>query len=151
MGLDMYLYRTNKEFWEVMNTKGFKDASSGVTDDWGKKYAERFERESIEVAYWRKANAIHNWFDKKFGGIRNCDEVRVSKEDLEELVGVCKEVLGDLSKAPDMLPTTRGFFFGEVEYDEWYTDHLKSTIAQAEKVIEETDWETQIVYYHPWW
>jgi hypothetical protein len=49
-----------------------------------------------EVAYWRKANAIHGWFERKFGddkGLENCRDYYVSKEDLIELRDTCQKVL----------------------------------------------------------
>lgn len=50
---------------------------------------------SEEVAYWRKANAIHAWFERNIadGEIENCKEYMVSKEDLEKLLSDCKAVL----------------------------------------------------------
>lgn len=46
-----------------------------------------------EVAYWRKVNAVHNWFvTKKGGGIDECQEIRVDTEDLRELLDLCKQV-----------------------------------------------------------
>lgn len=51
---------------------------------------EKFE----EVAYWRKANQIFNWFDKRIdGGVEDCVRHLVSKEDLEELRDLCKTIL----------------------------------------------------------
>lgn len=52
-----------------------------------------------EVAYWRKANAIHKWFSDKLadGNIENCREYYVSKDDLIELRDACRKVL-NLSK-----------------------------------------------------
>lgn len=48
-----------------------------------------------ELAYWRKANAIHKWFvDRVQGGIDDCKRHReVTREDLEDLADVCEQVL----------------------------------------------------------
>ena len=52
-----------------------------------------------EVAYWRKANAIHAWFERKYQentgneGLENCQPMYVSKEDLIELRDTCEKVL----------------------------------------------------------
>lgn len=44
-----------------------------------------------EVAYWRKANAIHNWFVEYVqGGVDDCGTYEVSKEQLESLLHICK-------------------------------------------------------------
>lgn len=45
------------------------------------------------VAYWRKANAIHNWFVENVqNGVDDCGVYEVTKEDLEELLYACKTV-----------------------------------------------------------
>lgn len=53
-----------------------------------------------EIAYWRKANAIHAWFERNVGDdetIENCRDYYVPKEKLIELRDTCKKVLA-LSK-----------------------------------------------------
>lgn len=45
------------------------------------------------VGYWRKANQIHKWFvDNIQDGNDDCKSYYVSKEDLERLLELCKEV-----------------------------------------------------------
>lgn len=48
-----------------------------------------------EVAYWRKANAIHAWFEEHLaeGEIENCRDYYVSKEDLILLRDTCQRIL----------------------------------------------------------
>ena len=47
-----------------------------------------------DVMYWRKANAIHNWFVQNVqGGEDNCREYYVAREDLEKLLDVCTKVV----------------------------------------------------------
>jgi len=50
-----------------------------------------------EVAYWRKANAIHAWFERHLAededGLENCRSYYVSKELLEQLKHDCETVL----------------------------------------------------------
>ncbi len=47
-----------------------------------------------EVAYWRKANAIHKWFvDNAQGGEDDCRDAWVEISQIEELVKLCKEVI----------------------------------------------------------
>jgi len=56
-----------------------------------------------EVAYWRKANEIHAWIERRleddvgYDGIENCREYHLSKEDLIDLRDTCQKVL-DASK-----------------------------------------------------
>lgn len=56
-------------------------------------YLNRIKKE--EVAYWRKANAIHAWFERNVadGDLENCRGYRVSREDLLKLRGDCQTVL----------------------------------------------------------
>ena len=46
-----------------------------------------------DVAYWRKANQIHNWFVENVqGGNDNCEEYYVSRDQLQDLLDICLEV-----------------------------------------------------------
>lgn len=46
-----------------------------------------------EIAYWRKANMIHKWFvDNVQKGNDDCKEYKITKEHLEELLKLSKEV-----------------------------------------------------------
>lgn len=47
-----------------------------------------------QIGYWRKANHIHNWFVENVqDGIDECDTYEVTKEQLEDLLNVCRKVL----------------------------------------------------------
>lgn len=91
----------------------------------------------MNVAYWRKANAIHGWF------VENCqqgvDECQTSDainpEQLAHLVHLCKRVVADPSLADELLPPSRGPLFGSYDIDEWYLNDLKETVEQIEKVL----------------
>jgi hypothetical protein len=123
MGLDMYL-TGKKHFYRDDEGRGklqtFVD--------------EPFKAQSVEVeiGYWRKHNAIHQWFVKNVqDGEDDCGVYYVGHEKLEELLMEVKSALN--SKNPStILPTQSGFFFGGTEYDEWYYSGLEDT----EKIIE---------------
>ena len=86
--------------------------------------------------YWRKANAIHNWFVENIqDGNDDQRDYRVTIEELKELLDLVNEVLADHSKAEELLPTRSGFFFGGTEYDEYYFADLKDTKEILEKAI----------------
>ena len=105
-----------------------------------------------EVAYWRKANQIREWFCEHVGGIDNCVRVQVDEEDLQKLMDDCIAVLSDHNKAKELLPTSPGFFFGSYEYDEWYFEQIKETIEMLEEVLHsKVDWDTEEVFYFEWW
>ena len=106
-----------------------------------------------QVGYWRKANQIHNWFVENVqDGVDDCDWHReVTKEDFEELLDACYEVLNDPDSAEDILPTQGGFFFGSTEYGDWYMSQIRETIEIIENVLKTTDFEKEMVYYRSSW
>jgi hypothetical protein len=105
-----------------------------------------------EIAYWRKANQIREWFNSHLeNGVAKYEYVQVSKEDLEQLLEDCKKVLEDPTLAEDLLPTSSGFFFGSTDYDEEYFEVLEDTVTMLEQILEETDFENEDVYYSECW
>lgn len=50
-----------------------------------------------------------------------------------------------------LLPTETGFFFGNTDYDEYYLANVEYTIEVLEKVLQETDFEHEIVMYGSSW
>ena len=140
MGLDMYLYKKNyirtDEFYkeEVRNEVIVK--TGGEIDT--KIKPERVKFVVEEVGYWRKANQIHNWFVENVqNGIDECQTSYVSREKLEELLELCKQVRDDHSKAEELLPSASGFFFGGTEYDEWYFKDISNTIGYLTEILED--------------
>lgn len=101
MGLDMYLNRCNRKAW------GYKNIDLDEIKESKPKLYEELKPyiymrgtyhpwESIfeDVGYWRKANAIHRWFVENVqNGVDDCGYYEVSKEQLEELLDVCNQVL----------------------------------------------------------
>lgn len=140
MGLDQYLhakrFASNAEFVNEESRKLFTSLMELANVD---EFAdEHFPTASIgvKVAYWRKANAIHNWFVQNCqNGEDDCQTVFVGREQLEELRDVCRRVLADPSLADELLPTARGFFFGTTDYDEWYMDSLRYTALTIDKLL----------------
>ena len=139
-----------------------------------------------EVAYWRKANAVHAWFvDRVQGGEDDCrmhDEV--TEDVLLELRAACRQIIESAvqvngqvvngyqyNKATDrmepvlesgkrvlnpevceqLLPTQGGFFFGGTDYDEYYIADIEETFEQCTKLLEETDFENEILFYVSSW
>ena len=126
MGLDMYLTKR----------------SASARDEQGEM-----------VAYWRKANHIHGWFERNTtdGYIENCEYYPVCRQDLVCLMDDCKLVKGNRFLAPKLLPVQEGFFFGAFGYgDEYYTDCIDQTISMLEHVLKETGEEDEL-FYHAWW
>ena len=134
MGLDMYLYS--------------KGDSGEFTN---------------EVGYWRKANMIHHWFEKNIEGVDNCVEAKVTREDLLKLKDTVDTVLKSTQTvdgmgvfdskgkelAEKLLPTAKGFFFGSLDYDEYYIRDLEETVEIIDKALAMPD-DTEFVYWN-WW
>ena len=76
---------------------------------------------------------------------------RVSREDLEELLEICYNVVHKTSPPEDVLPPSSGFFFGSQLTDGYYMDDIKETVSILERVITKTDWEKEIVFYQSSW
>jgi hypothetical protein len=90
----------------------------------------------LTAIYWRKENAIHNWFVKNVqDGIDECQKAMVSREQLEKLKSECEVVLAFPERASSVLPTASGFFFGGTEFDDWYYEGIKITRDKLAKIL----------------
>jgi hypothetical protein len=152
MGLDSYLYKKSY----VRSGDWYKpEARMEVEVVTGGKVDERIKPERVryiveEVAYWRKANQIHNWFVQNVqNGIDECQSSYVSREQLEELLDVCKQVEADNELAGTLLPSASGFFFGGTEYDEWYFKDVTDTIQYLTEALEDEEAD-EFEYYASW-
>jgi len=132
MGLDMYLraemYLSEYEKDEQAIKKTIENipAFNGLN----------VRKVIVDVGYWRKANAIHHWFVEHCqGGIDDCEEYYVSRDDLLALKEACQAVLSDISRAEMLLPTQSGFFFGQTDYGEDYIKDIEDTIAIIDKAL----------------
>ncbi len=135
MGLDMMLYMN---VWGMSDEKFQEDVDKAVMPRFSslRGIEPRLVFVRYEVLMWRKANAIHNWFVQNVQeGVDDCGEYEVSEEDLRKLLKDVEEVLKDKSKAPEILPTVDGFFFGDTDYDEYYFDDLKYTAKGIKNVL----------------
>tara|TARA_R100001460_G_scaffold23732_6_gene47778 strand:- start:13850 stop:14371 length:522 start_codon:yes stop_codon:yes gene_type:complete len=148
MGLDMYL--TARHYYGgKWRKKGEWNSKRGHTLSIGGNFAknsnlnaDKVYEISSEVAYWRKANAIHGWFVANCAdGVDNCQPAYVTHEQLKNLLELCKEVkrLLDQKKydtAERLLPPTEGFFFGHNDTShEWYREEVEETIEQLGKIL----------------
>lgn len=119
---------------------------------WDKEKKYPFSTMINNVGYWRKANQIHNWMVENVqDGVDDCNSYEISKEQLEELLSICKKISKNHSLAEKLLPTTRGFFFGSCEYDDYYFCDIDNTIEIIEKVLKDTDFDNEIVFYSSSW
>lgn len=103
------------------------------------------------VMYWRKANAIHDWFVQNCqDGEDDCQEVEVSIEQLTELRDLAKRVMTKRGLAPELLPTTSGLFFGDTNYDKWYFEDLAYTVAELDVILARKSEDTWFEYRSSW-
>ncbi len=109
-----------------------------------RKFKEKLTDEN--VAYWRKANSIHNWLIKNGSNVEEDYYCHISLEKLKELKQTCIAILDDKTLAPTLLPTTSGFFFGSTNYDEWYYQDLQETINILDKIINQHTENDRYVY-----
>lgn len=191
MGLDMYLYKAKKQkgktFEEVMEIRNLYNNGALAEEEKMKllpylfedKYSDKYLLKNIY--YWRKANAIHNWFVENIQcGNDDQDCYRVEKRDLEVLLDTLRDVYKslygkelvkekrydeyskkeyevevykneDLEVAESLLPTQDGFFFGETEYDEYYFNMIERTLDDLEIIYNTMDWENNYLIYSCWW
>lgn len=151
--------------------------------DWDKNDTCAYETIFTEIAYWRKANEIHNYFvEYAQHGVDDCGTYDVSKKQLEDLLYKCKEVkriavlekskvvngytfqngkeipmyedgevIANEDEVAAILPTRSGFFCGSTDYDKYYMEDINYTIDVLERVLAETDFDTEAVCYHSSW
>lgn len=166
MGLDMYLAR-RQQFggfsFETQQSRKFKQVRLIPTDGDKEQVINLSEPAAVvievNIAYWRKANAIHRWFiENCTGGEDDLKPVEVDIDDLRALKELCEEVkqkaktklipakdgsgeetlvITNASVLAKLLPTQNGFFFGSTEYDKWYLQDIDYTIEQFGKIISE--------------
>ena len=110
-----------------------------------------------QVGYWRKDNAIHQWFVEHCGeGKDECQKMYVTIDQLKELRQICEKIIADNSLAEALLPTCDGFFFGDIEYDEWYFKGILYTKELLDDVIafvesdQKGNSEYDVVYQASW-
>jgi hypothetical protein len=154
MGLDMYL--SAKRYMSKYFDPADSDKIAEINEIFGLDGEEDNDYGAQEVkfrvAYWRKANAIHQWFvDNVQNGEDNCDEYYLSREQLQSLIDTCKEVVADKGKARSELPTKSGFFFGSTEYDDFYYGDVQYTIDRLEKILKDPAFEKADFYYQSSW
>lgn len=159
MGLDMYLSRNKyvsvydfkkhdckAKKVEIITKLHFADGDTQTQTEFVENptHCAKFE---LPVAYWRKANQIHNYFVQECGnGDDNCKPIHVRGSQLKELVERCKKILDNPSLAKELLPTKAGFFFGSTDYDEYYMDDLKDTLEQ----LKDCDFDEDYTYNASW-
>lgn len=98
----------------------------------------------MRTGYWRKANAIHQWFVRE-SKRDDCEPIEVSRDDLLRLRESCVAVIAargtDRARevASEHLPPMSGFLFGTTEQDDWYYRSLSNTIKIIDYTVSKYD------------
>jgi hypothetical protein len=147
MGLDMYLKAekfVSSYGWEPPEERAtfdHLDEAVGISPVEGTPHLSV----SVAVAYWRKANQIHNWFVQNVqDGVDNCQRFYVDREQLQELRDLSRQAMeaydaGDKQRCAELLPPAAGFFFGSTEVDEYYRQDLEDTVKQLDNALQLPD------------
>ena len=154
MGLDMYLSAKKylSKYFDAADT-GKISAINDIFGIEGEEDGDYGAQEvTFRVAYWRKANAIHQWFvDNVQDGVDECDETFVPREKLQELMELCEKIIADPKLGEELLPTQNGFFFGSTEYYEWYMQDIKHTAERLKKILSDSALSKFDFYYQSSW
>ena len=153
MGLDMYLHA--KKYvggWSHMGNTTEFDTIRALYPDVPVSQDSPVAHVQFNVGYWRKANAIHNWFVQNVqDGEDECKPHYVERVQLEKLRDDCKlEMLVPAGESgAGVVEPTSGFFFGNDERDEWYYRSLEDTIKIIDECLKlDSDWSFE--YQSSW-
>lgn len=159
MGLDMYIYKTKKashsieELCDLDNNPKEDDPAVEIFLPLNIPFPDHFpNHRSIftQVAYWRKFNALHNWFVNHVQvGIDDCNYYELFQDHLVDLIDTLQHVL-DKQDTTDFEPTA-GFFFGSTEVDEYYWELVEITLDEMKHVLDDFDWENERMFYCSSW
>ena len=100
-----------------------------------------------ESAYFRKVNFIYGYFGEKLVD----ESCIVTKAEIEDIIERCKKVLADHSLAEELLPTCDGFFFGCTDYNDWYFKDVEDCQKQMQKLLEDYDETTDVIWVYMCW
>jgi hypothetical protein len=111
-----------------------------------------FRKTTDEVAYWRKANAIHGWIIKHTNSVDDCTPISLTKEDLIKLRDTCKMVLtmNNAELAMEWLPPSTGFFFGNNQINEWYWSDIQDTVDKLNEALAHSVDDAMFEYQASW-
>ena len=169
MGLDMYLYAEKYESKYRDKTLSYPKELEELLKKTNK-YHIASKTTTYKIGYWRKFNALHYYIINHYADGRDeCQKIYLLKSDLLEILNVLKEVEESFKTAKikeekddyiiyenpiaeKLLPTKDGFFFGGLNYDNFYLNDVETSIKTFEevlKLLEETN--DYYIYYQASW
>ena len=128
MGLDINVTKIAKSMVKT-NTDSWKDYEK-LIDELNDIDCENFEF----LAYFRKVNFLF----EIFSGSLNEEETTavITRGEMEELIEKCEFVLNNRDKASEILPTCDGFFFGSLDYDDYYFESVAKVLLSFQVILE---------------
>lgn len=174
MGLDMYLckkhaindYAKAKEVLENMKNDSNKTIyEEELVGYWRK--ANHIHKWFVDFVQdgFDNCDEYHVSYDQLRELLSRCERVRTASELVDgkieqgqqrnEETGEWEPILvdgkriKDATVAAELLPTQSGFFFGGIDYDEYYMEGINTTIEIIKKLLNEE--ETGELYYQSWW
>jgi len=151
MGLDMYLTKEIYvgSYFSHREIKGIISLTSN-----GESIPINIDKIELiieRIGYWRKANAIHNWFVENVQkGKDDCGKYYVELDQLKSLLKLCQKVKKTHYLASKLLPVKTGFFFGSQDYNEYYFEDIDNTISILKSAIKEKNEFSNIYYQSSW-
>ena len=142
-------------------TRGFRagKALNDFIEMTGKKVETYSIEESEEVMYWRKGYEFQKWFinNTNYPLDANLYEHPITREDLEQLVDDCKEVLSVYADVVDnklgVTEFVQNYFPSYREKDLGFFIDVKRTIETLEPILGDENYSAdkgEFVYYE-WW
>jgi hypothetical protein len=158
MGLDMFLLRTNRTNHTIEELEAIDNDT--ITPEKAEaapflplrkyKYLEGAYGIFHEMAYWRKFNALHNWFVERLqSGI---DECQLSEIDEDTLVSLIDELkAASRGEFVEDLEPVSGFFFGSTEKDQYYYECINDALHLFGDVFNNFDFKKCRLFYRASW
>ena len=128
MGLDINVKKIAKTMVKT-DTNSWKDYEK-LIDELNDIDFENFEY----LAYFRKVNFLFEFFSGSLD--ENETTAIISKGEIEELIEKCELVLENRYDAPEILPTCDGFFFGSLDYDDYYFESIENVLQSFKTILE---------------
>lgn len=111
----------------------------------------------VQIAQFRKFNALHGYIKKRVGEIENLQEVPIN-DLIDEMYEDCKLILATKDSkdgnadAIQRMPPTEGFFFGSTEVDRWYYNDMKELHDLLSDLIKISEMNDSTAFsYRAWW
>lgn len=95
---------------------------------------------------WRKCNQFRGWFSR-LENFEDEGETPISIEILNDFLKDLLAIVKDPSRAEEIMPVQRGFFFGSYEYDEWYFRDIVEAVKEVANLLLEVTEDDEIFYW----